>query len=408
MKTLTLGLRVMILLLLMCLTIASTVAGQADDIDDILDRLANNEFRASIELEAMGLDALPALQAALEDPYYAGHLNVIHLLGRMGLPETIPLLKQGLNHGTRVKNAAISALMKFDDIPVAEMALELILETEDYHDVALTIIRAAVDNDYQLVPIVEGLYGSLTSGPPLDFTTTEKAANVVGNLYIETDGESRSQIDSILGDLVVNENPSVRLLAVHTLMRTTEIALGLGEEQSVPTGMNNFLLDVLENNDEMVETKSLAASTLSLASPLDPLVIDVFVQILTHEAYDSNEPEIVDMKWSAVRFLEKAGAFAKDYAGTLLDTLPQLTEEMQWRLARVFVESGKEDTAVANQIVACLSEESLVGLRFYFVRVISAIGTNAGSAQHALESLLAQEIDVELTAAIEHALNRIN
>src|SRR5690554_5770873 len=100
----------MILLLLMCLTIASTVAGQADDIDDILDRLANNEFRASIELEAMGLDALPALQAALEDPYYAGHLNVIHLLGRMGLPETIPLLKQGLNHGTRVKNAAISAL----------------------------------------------------------------------------------------------------------------------------------------------------------------------------------------------------------------------------------------------------------------------------------------------------------
>jgi HEAT repeat protein len=154
------------------------------------------------------------------------------------------------------------------------------------------------------------------------------------------------------------------------------------------------------------------------------------------------EGEDQDVRQSAVNILAAAGPTVKDVAAMVLDNLPALSEDWQWRLAPAIVEAGRADQAIVNRLVGWLEAERLehgsmeagqlddgrledgrseIGQcearrpeagpeevdRLYAIRVLSAIGSHAGAAVPALINLLTAETDPLYRRAITRALVEI-
>lgn len=379
----------------------------AQNLDDLIARLANNDFRASMELERMGVDAIPALEAAFGDPDYQGKLNVVHLLGRMALPETIPLLTKALDSDTRTRNAAIDALMKIEAVPITEIAADLIEAEKDYADIVLTLFEAAIANQHDVVTILnELLTGVKISSENLVVAT--RVANVLSSLYVTADLEAREGITNILKTMAESSEAEIRVLAINGFLKITELASGIGKKDELaPKNITDILVVALGDDDELFETRILAANALGILVPEDPQVVQAFAQILVDESYLDHQLAN-EMEQAAVIALERAGGLALPYVEELLAVIPNLDENTQWRLARVFVESGKLDQNVVLKIVDYLEAPQSESTQFYLVRVIGAIGTNGSVARETLNNLQSGNLSSELYSAVTHALNQIN
>ena len=69
----------------------------------------------------------------------------------MKLEEAIPTLKLGLGFGPKVREAAVKALVKFDNLSIGELAAELLVEDIDYHFGVASLISASSHNRVEIV-----------------------------------------------------------------------------------------------------------------------------------------------------------------------------------------------------------------------------------------------------------------
>lgn len=148
------GVRTIVLSFLVLILFTGSAVAQ-ESADEMVALLAKNDYRASMKLEAMGLEALPALEKALDDPHYTAHFFVVLVLRRIGLPETIPLFKKALDYDTRVRDAAVEGLLMFRESGVTKTTAELLTDEKDNQELVLTIMRAALKNDYNLVELLK-------------------------------------------------------------------------------------------------------------------------------------------------------------------------------------------------------------------------------------------------------------
>ncbi len=236
----------------------------------------------------------------------------------------------------------------------------------------------------------------------------ERTANVAAVLFIENQGEADIFTD-MLKSMAVAEKPQIWMLAMNTFLRISEIAVSLGQKDELaPQGIIEVLLAAVENPSEVNETQALAASTLSILAPADPRAAANFVKVLTERDVLKKSTKADDMQWTAVRALEKYGVLQIDQIQQLLEILPELEAEMRWRLAPVFVESGKADAKIVDKLGDKLAVEKSQDLKFYLVRVIGAIGDKAAGINHLLSDLLVKETEPMIREAILAALSRIN
>lgn len=400
------GVRMIVLSFLVLILFTGSAVAQ-ESADELVALLAKNDYRASMKLEAMGLEALPALEKALDDPNYTAHFFVVLVLRRIGLPETIPLFKKALDYDTRVRDAAVEGLLMFKESGVTKTTAELLTDEKDNQELVLTIMRAALKNDYNLVELLTDLFEPLYIGVE-HAKQVERTANVAAVLFIENQGEADIFTD-MLKSMAVAEEPQIRMLAMNTFFRISEIAVSLGQKDELALqGIIEVLLAAVENPSEVNETQALAASTLSILAPADPRAAANFVKVLTERDALKKSTKADDMQWTAVRALEKYGVLQIDQIQKLLEILPELEAEMRWRLAPVFVESGKADAKIVDKLGDKLAVEKSQDLKFYLVRVIGAIGDKAAGINHLLSDLLVKETEPMIREAILAALSRIN
>lgn len=218
-------------------------------------------------------------------------------------------------------------------------------------------MRAALEKDYNLVELITDLFAPLYIG--VDHPKqVQRTANVAAVLFTENQGEACVILTDMLKSMAVTKESQIRLLAVNTFFRISEIVMALGQKDELaPKGITEVLLAAMENPSELSETRALAASTLSMLVPVDSKVMASFVNVLTEREALKANTKAGDMQWAAIRALEKSGVLQTAQIQQLLDILPELDSDMRWRLAPVFVESGKADAKSALKLrdssIAC-------------------------------------------------------
>lgn len=384
-------LSITVVLLTSLLIITSAVFAQ-NDINELIEKLGQNDFRASMTLQRMGRDAIPALTEALLDPDYPNHLNVIYVLDRMKLEEAIPTLKLGLGFGPKVREAAVKALVKFDNLSIGELAAELLVEDIDYHFGVASLISASSHNR---VEIVAQLLNNLDFAPDRP-EVVQRVAYVIAMVYVEQDDLTRAAILDLLSE------QAHRSVAYRSYLRMAQLARGLGIfAEAAPYSVADQLVECLKNSNESINNQIMAAQALSIIAPTDPQAIQLFVELLVNAEVES------DLTKAAVAGLEKAGGLAKNYVSQLVKAVEKLPEDAQWRLARVFVESGKIEPSVVEFFISRLASSNSQETDFYYVRILGAIGSEAASAKQQLEGKLVKAENDELKAAIQRALEQI-
>ena len=251
-------------------------------------------------------------------------------------------------------------------------------------------------------------------------------AQELPRLYGRLKPDKRAGMVEILKAGLDDESADVRSAVIVSLAGLDESA-----EALIPV-LSAIALD----RDGDLDIRRAAIRGWELTGVCPPDLAEELVALAAAEGEDQ------DVRQSAVNILAAAGPTVKDVAAMVLDNLPALSEDWQWRLAPAIVEAGRADQAIVNRLVGWLEAERLehgsmeagqlddgrledgrseIGQcearrpeagpeevdRLYAIRVLSAIGSHAGAAVPALINLLTAETDPLYRRAITRALVEI-
>lgn len=443
--------------------VAAGVEIDAGVVSILVDRLADSDTRiadgAEVALEHIGDTALTALSEGLRR--YRGtqwllvRVSIAKVMGRIG-PSAVPYLVPALDDSMpEVRRAVLQSLQSIEEqaLPASRAVSEVLLDVEEDATVRmaaasalgamrasdeaalLALVLARADTNLRIAlaanralsslrPATQDLISALFSsvgdsgltigardalawvaGQASDFSEATLAylgtadarvrarfAYELQYLYSRLDTDTAAAAVQIIKHLLDDEDAAVRAAAVSSLSGLDESAIEL-----IPV-LSSIALD--SNAD--VEARRAAISGWERIGRSSPEQARKLISLAAAEDEDE------ETRGSAVRILAAIEGPTRDVADMILDNLPTLREEWQWRLAPVIVEAGRADSDVVDRLVECLDGTTGSSIdRLYAIRVLSAIGSDAESSLPSLIDALATGRDTLHRRAITRALVEI-
>ncbi|MFW6256901.1 MAG: DUF7594 domain-containing protein [Bacillota bacterium] len=357
----------------------------------------NEQIRiGDIKVDA-GPAGIPRLKEIIEselifEAYRLDRLKAVNTLEEINDPEVIPALKSALIQEEIVKTAAIDALLEVDERPVSEIVIDLLRDKRDYRTVSLNILEKSIDDGEDIVDTLEAMFNLLEKQETeTDTVLKNKMINLVSSLYEKIDVEMRAEVISLLEEKTEKETDFISIVASRSL---GEIGSDAGE--AVPV-----LIDIVEDRDISRDKRIAAALALELIAPTDNEVNSAFVDIIIDLDNASQ------LRWPAVRAVEKAGFQNVDDLISLIDVLEDLEASMRWRLAHAFVEMGRDESKVVTELNTLLTQDVKKDLRLWAIRVLGTIGDENEETIEKLVSLVDRENDDQHLRAIADTLDLV-
>lgn len=449
---------------------ALEIAAVGDGIDPavvpiLVDRLADSETRiadaAEMVLWHIGDAALEELSDGLsryrDAQFLLVRVSIAQIMGRIG-PTAVTYLVSALDDSMpEVRRAAMQSLQSIGEqaLPASQAVSEALLDVEEDATVRMAAASAlgamrASDETSLLALVLARADTNLRIALAADRALTSLQPTTLDliSALLSSAGDSGLTLQAREALAWVADRASDFSEVTVEYLRTADAPLRArfayemqhlyGRLDSIRAATAVAIIELLlEDEDEAVR----AAAVSSLAD-LDQSAIDL-IPVLSSIALDpdtgaearratmsgwerigrstpadaselislaSAEDEDEDIRGSAVRILAAIDGPTKDVADMILDNLPALREEWQWRLAPVIVEAGRTDSGVVDRLVECLDGTTPTGSsidRLYAIRVLSAIGREAESSLPALIEALSTEQDPLHRKAIARALAEI-
>lgn len=399
-----------LIVLLITIGFSHTVLAQNLSVNRLIDLLGVDNPQAFDELVKKGVDIVPELEDALDKkwPFHAyirQRTNVIKVLAAMNHIETVPALKRGLIMEQTIRDEAIEALLNIPELSVSILTVELLQDQVDYQAAQLEMFRKLLQKEQDIIAILDEVFAILATNPE-DSSTIDNLADFLARFIIEDKTvveppkpitremilaalaaqqkaaeqseevkdekiDVNQQLFSFLIKQVNHQNYGNRRIALRTIGRFTDLVRVT--EQADRFSLSDFvpyLITVLLEQNEDMHNRILAARALEQIVPASDETLEAFMTVLLEADIES------EVKWSAIRSLEKAGLAVGEHVQTLISLVPELEPAMRWRLASLFVIGARNDLPIIEDIVKLLDNQDQ-SLRFYGIQLLGAIGNKA-------------------------------
>jgi len=127
----------------------------------------------------------------------------------------------------------------------------------------------------------------------------------------------------------------------------------------------DHLKDDSSDLNDLFELEARAVSESSMGTVADE-AIPIAIRALLNPNTEN------DVRQSAVRLLDHAGALAAEYIPELIDQLSYINSDIRWRISRVFVESMQFDPGLKDLFTSISKTEDDASLREYAIRILAA------------------------------------
>lgn len=412
---------------MLIVTLSGTALSQNLSVDQWLNLFGADSDEAFDYFVDLGTEAVPILQDAAADrwrfhAYIPQRNNIVKVMATINDISTLPVLKSALIMEPTIRSDAVDAILAIEELSMSDLLIELLIEPVDYQAAQLEILRKLVDQNVDVIGLLTEVFDGLAE-KDLDSNTIDYTADLLTWFIIEdkqvvvppqkitremimaailqqqqaqeqedetSDLDINEQLYQFLIDQAKHKNSDNRALALRTIGRLGDLARGL--EIAAEYDINQFtplLIEVLENNDEIMNNRRLAALALEQNVLVSRQVWESFVNIIDTPKLDNQ------IKWAAVRTLEAAGADYPEQAYQLWQIVcnNDLEPTMKWRLASVFVRVARQN----EQLITLINESLAAGLdddmSLYAQKILAAVEPtdldNETETSHVEETVLA-------------------